>query len=127
MKLLSGIFFDYIHFHNCFFTQIINGGEQMRTDKLWENIEQGVVLMDFSADWCAPCKAQEPIIKKITKTYLNRASIVEVNIDENKKLATKYMVQSIPTLILFKNGKEIKRFVGLQPEITITKSLDDAL
>jgi thioredoxin 1 len=99
----------------------------METDKLWENLEKGVILMDFSADWCAPCKAQEPIIKKLTKKYHNRASIIEINIDEHKNLATKYMVQSIPTLILFRDGKEIKRFIGLQSEPTITKSLDDAL
>lgn len=99
----------------------------METDKFRENLEKGVVLLDFNATWCAPCKAQEPIIKKLTKKYRNRASIIEVNIDEHKNLATKYMVQSIPTLILFRDGKELKRFIGLQPEITITKSLDDAL
>ncbi len=99
----------------------------METDKFRENLENGVILLDFNAAWCAPCKAQEPIIKKLTKKYRNRAFIIDVNIDEYKNLATKYMVQSIPTLILFRDGKEIKRFIGLQSESTITKSLDDAL
>ncbi|MBU8849282.1 MAG: thioredoxin [Desulfobacterales bacterium] len=99
----------------------------MSTDQFQEILENGVTLIDFNADWCAPCKAQEPIIKKLINTYQNRAAIIEINIDEHRTLATKYMVQSIPTLIIFKDGKEIKRFVGLQSESTIVKSLDDAL
>ena len=87
----------------------------------------GVTLLDFSAEWCAPCKAQAPIIKNLIHAYKNRASIIEINIDKNREFATKHMVQSIPTLIIFKDGKEIKRFVGLQTEITIAKSLDQAL
>ncbi|MBC2704423.1 thioredoxin [Desulfobacula sp.] len=99
----------------------------MGIDQFQETLKNGVTLMDFNATWCAPCKAQEPIIKKLMNTYQNRASIIEINIDEHRTLATKYSVQSIPTLILFKDGKEIKRFVGLQSEITIAKSLDDVI
>lgn len=92
-----------------------------------QNMKKGVTLADFNANWCAPCKAQEPIIKNLIKSYQNRASIIKINIDDNRTLATKYMVQSIPTLILFKDGKEVKRFVGLQSETTIAKSLDAIL
>lgn len=99
----------------------------MGIDQFQETLENGVTLMDFNATWCAPCKAQEPIIKKLMNTYQNRASIIEINIDEHRTVATKYRVQSIPTLIIFKDGKEIKRFIGLQSENTIVKSLDDAL
>jgi len=108
--------------------QIIYGdGLKMSMDQFQENLKNGVTLVDFNANWCAPCKAQEPIIKKLIGIYQNRASIIEVNIDEHRSLATKYMVQSIPTLIIFKAGKEMKRLVGLQSESTISKSLDDAL
>ena len=99
----------------------------MGIDQFQETLKNGVTLMDFNATWCAPCKAQEPIIKKLMNTYQNRASIIEINIDEHRTVATKYRVQSIPTLIIFKDGKEIKRFIGLQSENTIVKSLDDAL
>lgn len=92
-----------------------------------DSFKNGVSLMDFSASWCAPCKAQGPIIKNVADKFKNRASIIEVDIDSNRDLATKYMVQSIPTLIIFKDGKEIKRFVGLQTENTISKSLENAL
>ena len=99
----------------------------MRIDQFKENLLKGVTLVDFNADWCAPCKALEPIIKNLIKQYENRAAIIEINIDEHRTLATQYMVQSIPTLIIFKEGKEIKRFIGLQSETTITKSLDEAI
>ena len=99
----------------------------MGINQFQKALENGVTLVDFNANWCAPCKAQEPIIKKLVNTYQNRASIIEIDIDEHRTLATKYMVQSIPTLIIFKDGKEIKRFVGLQSETTIVKSLDDVL
>jgi thioredoxin 1 len=98
--------------------------ELVGVDDNWKN---GVSLMDFSASWCAPCKAQEPIIKNLVNKFKNRASIIEVDIDNNRDLATKFMVQSIPTLIIFKDGKEIKRFVGHQTENTISKSLENAL
>jgi thioredoxin 1 len=99
----------------------------MDKNRFEENLDVGVTLLDFSAAWCAPCKAQEPIIKNIMTTYEDRASIIEINIDENRELATKHMVQSIPTLIIFKDGKEIKRFVGLQTENSIAKSLNQLL
>ncbi|MFH2092313.1 MAG: thioredoxin domain-containing protein [Pseudomonadota bacterium] len=99
----------------------------MDMDQFIETIGKGVTLVDFNASWCAPCKAQEPVIKKLAGMYQNRAAIIEINIDNDGTLATKYGVQSIPTLIIFKDGKEIKRFVGLQSEATITTSLDHAL
>ena len=99
----------------------------MGTVEFDDSFKNGVSLIDFSASWCAPCKAQEPVIKNLVYKFKNRASIIEVDIDNNRDLATKFMVQSIPTLIIFKNGKEIKRFVGLQTENTISKSLENAL
>lgn len=99
----------------------------MGLDQFQETLDQGVTLVDFNAEWCAPCRAQEPIIKKLMDLYQDRASIIEINIDDHRTLATKYRVQSIPTLILFKDGKEIKRLIGLQSETAIAKSLDAAL
>jgi thioredoxin 1 len=96
-------------------------------DQLKKVIKNGVALVDFNADWCAPCKAQKPIINNLIHGYQNRVAIIEINIDKHRTLTTKYMVQSIPTLIIFKDGKEIKRFVGLQSESTIEKSLNHAL
>lgn len=91
------------------------------------SFKKKVALVDFGAAWCGPCKAMEPIIRDMKKKYEDRATILEINIDDQRSLATDYMVQSIPTLILFKDGQEINRFVGLQPAATIEQSLNDAL
>jgi thioredoxin 1 len=91
------------------------------------SLKNKVVLVDFGATWCGPCKAMEPIIKEMIKKYEGRATILEINIDDQRALATDYMVQSIPTLILFTDGQEVKRFVGLQPVATIEQSLNEAL
>ena len=91
------------------------------------SLKDKVVLVDFGATWCGPCKAMEPIIKDMEKKYEDRATILEINIDAQKSLATDYMVQSIPTLILFIDGREVKRLVGLQPAATIEQSLNKAL
>ncbi len=98
-------------------------------DKFFKKLEEGegVVLVDFSTIWCAPCNAQKPIIKDLTTQYQKKASIIEIDIDKHRALAEKYKVQSIPTLIIFKNGRETKRFVGLQSKAIISKSLDEAL
>ncbi len=99
----------------------------MDIDQFSKSLEMGIILVDFNASWCAPCRAQEPVIKRLAKTYENRVNILEINIDQNGELATKYRVQSIPTLILFKDGKEMKRFVGLQSESFIIQNLNDVL
>lgn len=99
----------------------------MQTHEFQDTIKTGVVLIDFSADWCGPCKVLKPTIKNIETQYQGQASIMEIDIDQHRDLATQFMVQSIPTLILFKNGNEIKRFIGLQPEKTISGAIDEAL
>lgn len=70
------------------------------------------VLVDFFAPWCGPCKMAEPIMKELAKEYQGKVKIGKVNVDEDQKYAQKYGVMSIPTLILFKNGKELERVVG---------------
>jgi thioredoxin 1 len=102
-------------------------GEAYKMENFQEELRKGIQLVDFNAPWCAPCRALEPFIKKIRKTYQNRVGIFEVNIDEQGPLAVDFGVQSIPTLIIFKDGKEIRRFVGLQSETTIKEGLDEIL
>ena len=85
-----------------------------------ENFEKGVlnsdkpVLVDFYADWCGPCKMMAPIIGEIAEELQGKAKVGKINVDENQELAMKYEVMSIPTLIIYKNGKEAKRFVGVR-------------
>jgi thioredoxin 1 len=87
----------------------------------------GVTLVDFSAPWCGPCKALDPVIKRLRHRYLGRVTVIKVNIDKEKKLAARFKIQTIPTLVVLDHGKEVKRFIGLQREATLAKSLDRAL
>jgi thioredoxin 1 len=88
------------------------------------SIQHGVALVDFNAPWCGPCRVQEPIIAELSEQFSGRAIIAEMNIDENQETAIEMGIKSIPTLAVFRNGKEIRRFVGLQSSKTLTQALE---
>ena len=81
------------------------------------------VLIDFWASWCGPCRMMSPVIDKIAEDMKNQVKVCKINIDEEQNLAVKYNVMSIPTFIVFKNGKEEARSVGVQDETEIVNML----
>ena len=83
------------------------------------------VLVDFYSSWCPPCKMLEPILEGLEaeEGIKGKIKFVRVNVDENRELAAKYNIMSVPTLILFKNGKEEKRIVGLRSKEELKKEL----
>lgn len=87
------------------------------------NLESGVVLVDFFAEWCGPCKMLLPIINDLSTTWKD-GKIIKVNIDEIPELAEKFGVQSIPTLIYFKDGKEMSRTLGFKTKDVILNTLN---
>ena len=89
-----------------------------------ETIKSGVVLVDFWAPWCGPCRMQSPILEEVATTVGDKATIAKINIDENPASATKFGVRSIPTLLLFKNGEVSQQFVGLQRKEQLTAAID---
>ena len=99
----------------------------LSTEDFENAIENGVSLVDFNAPWCAPCRMQGPIIQQLSEQFEGKALIAEMNIDENRETAVKMGIQSIPTLAVFKNGKEIQRFVGIQSQDTLSKAIKEML
>jgi thioredoxin 1 len=83
---------------------------------------KGKVLVDFWAPWCGPCKMQTPILERLAQSGIG-AKIVKLNTDENPATAQKFSINSIPTLILFSDGKEAERMVGVQPESVLKQKL----
>ena len=85
------------------------------------------VLVDFWADWCQPCKMQAPFIDEIEQKYAGKFKVGKLNIDEAQDIAARYSVASIPTLIIFKDGAEAERLVGLQPPDALSEIIDKHL
>jgi len=75
---------------------------------------KGLVLVDFYADWCGPCKMAGPVIDELAGEYKGKAVVGKVNVDENQELSSKYGVMSVPTVVLFKDGKEVDRMMGFK-------------
>ena len=94
-----------------------------------DNFEQEVlksdkkVLVDFWASWCGPCRMLSPIIDEVAKST-DKVKVGKVNVDEESELATQFAVMSIPTLILFENGKPVKQMVGAQPKSAILSMIE---
>jgi len=92
-------------------------------EKFKQSILHGVTLIDFHAPWCAPCRAQGPIIERLKKNYRGKVAVKKINIDDNRDIALHLGIQSIPTIIIFKEGRERDRFVGLQNAETLKRAL----
>ena len=86
-------------------------------------VSEGVSLVDFWAEWCGPCLQQGPIIDDLAEKIGDNVNVCKVDVDTNQEIASKYEVTSIPTILVFKDGEVVKRFVGVQS----LKTLEEAL
>jgi len=91
-----------------------------------ENLKtlEGIYLVDFYADWCGPCRMLAPVIDKISEDYKDKIKVVKINVDNVREVAIKYGIQSIPTLIVIKDGSAVKMNVGFISYDEIKEMID---
>jgi thioredoxin 1 len=100
------------------------------TDSTFEEIvlkSANPVLVDFWATWCRPCQMVAPILEELTSEYTGKLTIAKLDVDQNQQTAQKYRVMSIPTMIVFKQGKPVANIVGFKPKNLLKQELDAAL
>ncbi len=101
--------------------------KQLSDDNFEDGISQGVVLVDFYADWCGPCRMLTPIVEELAQEMAGKATVAKVDTDQSVNVAAKFEVTSIPTLILFKDGQLVKRVVGLKDLDALRKMVTEVL
>ena len=87
----------------------------------------GVVVVDFWASWCGPCRMLAPIIEELNATYAGKAQVVKINVEDNQENAQKFGVRGIPAVFIFKNGQKVQELVGLQTKDEYRGAIDSHL
>jgi thioredoxin 1 len=88
------------------------------------SVSNGVVLVDFWAEWCAPCRRLAPTVDQLAEDYNGKVTVAKMNIDENPNTPTRFMIRGIPTLLLFKNGELKETIVGLAAKDDLVRVID---
>ena len=95
------------------------------TDKNFnQQIKKDIILVDFWAEWCGPCKMMAPVLNEVSEVLTNNKTIGKVDVEQFQSLAATYKVRGIPTMILFKEGKELTRYVGFKSKEFLLKELN---
>jgi len=98
-----------------------------KAESFERTVRKGITLAEFDTLWCAPCRLQRAIIEQLAERYKGRASVTGFNADDDRQLAMRLNITSVPTLIIFKNGKEVRRFIGLQSDKILSAALNNEL
>lgn len=100
--------------------------QHITDDQFQSTIAQGVTLVDFWAPWCGPCKAIAPLLDELAGEFKGKAKIVKINVDDNPTVAGQFGIMSIPSLLLFKDGKKIDQKVGGVPKPALKAFIESA-
>lgn len=92
-----------------------------------QGVEEGLVFVDFWAEWCGPCKMLTPVLEELADELEGKVTIAKLNIEENPMKAQEFQVQSIPTMILFENGKPVEKVMGFQPKANLLQYLESKI
>lgn len=95
-------------------------------DNFASTVANGVTLVDFFADWCGPCKMIAPIIEELANEMQGKATVAKLDIESAQQVTAQFQVTSIPTIIVFKDGEEIKRFVGVRSKDDLKNAMTSA-
>lgn len=101
--------------------------EHLDDGNFQEKIKGAPILVDFFAEWCGPCRMLGPILEQVAKDLAGKVRVAKLDIDDNQGTASQYKVTSVPTVILFHNGKEVDRLVGLRDVAGIKKFLSSVI
>ena len=99
---------------------------QLNDSNFSDQVSQGITLVDFWAPWCGPCRMQGPIIDQIAGQVGDKVKVAKVNVDEATSVASSYGVQSIPTLMILKDGKVVQHYVGVQSQDKLMEAINQA-
>jgi thioredoxin 1 len=105
-------------------------GIMIATTANWESEvlnAQGLVMIDFWAPWCGPCRMISPTVEELSKEYSGRIKVMKLNTDENSEIATRYKIMGIPTIMFFKNGAKLDQIVGVVPKQQLKAKIESFL
>ncbi len=101
--------------------------KELKTDEFDTAVGTGVTLVDFWAPWCGPCRMQGPILEQLVEQLDDKAQVAKVNVDEERSIAAKFGIRSIPSLMIFKDGKVVQQFTGVTRAEPLKEAIEAAL
>ena len=100
---------------------------QLTTETFAKAIQNGVSLIDFGAQWCPPCRMMEPVVEELSQDFDGKATIAQVDVDQSQELANLFGIRSIPTMVIFKDGKPVDALVGVHPKQILMEKIQAQL